>query len=132
MTGPADVADAALSSIIRQVLSGMRFYFHQRLRDGYLEDPDGCDYPTIDAARAAAIVAARHLWAAAIIAGDDLTGESIEVASADGRHLFSVPLAEVLPPGLGSTRAELEAEVQGQDGVTTSRRVPSFRHRPAG
>ena len=41
MIGPANIADAALRSILRQVLSGMRFYFHQRLGDGYIEDPDG-------------------------------------------------------------------------------------------
>ena len=107
MIVPANDADAALSSIIRQVLSGMRFYFHQRLADGFLADPDGCDYPSVDAARAAAVSAARHLWAAAIIEGDDLTGESIEVASAEGRHLFSVPLSEVLPMGLRGRRADI-------------------------
>lgn len=130
MIVPARAADAALSSLIRQVLSQMLFYFHQRVGDGYLEDPEGYDYPSVDAARTAAIIAARHLWAAAIIDGDDLTGESIEVASADGRHLFSVPLADVLPLGRGSGHAAVEAE--GQAGVTTSRRAPSFRHRPAG
>lgn len=131
MNAPANDADAALSSIIRQVLSGMRFYFHQRLADGFLKDPDGCDYPSVDAARAAAVTAARHLWAAAIIEGDDLTGESIEVASADGRHLFTVPLSEVLPPGLGN-RAGAQADAEDRIGVMTSRPAPSFRHRPAG
>ena len=84
----------------------MRVYFHQRVGDDYIEDPDGHDYPSLEAARAAAIVSARHLWAAAIIAGEDLTGESIEVAAADGRHLFSVPLSEALPAGLGGAAAK--------------------------
>lgn len=26
----------------------MRFYFHQRVGDAYLVDPEGCDYPSFD------------------------------------------------------------------------------------
>lgn len=111
----------------------MRFYFHQRVGDAYLVDPEGCDYPSFDVALAAAMTSARHLWAAAIVDGHDLTGESIEVTSAEGVHLFSVPLSEALPAGLRIEAApKLRAAAKRRVGFTTSRRVPSSRRRPTG
>lgn len=86
----------------------MRFYFHQPVGNDLIEDPDGFEYPNVAAARASAIISARHLWAAAIISGDDLSGESIEVVSGDGRHAFSVPLSDVLPFRLACAAVNLD------------------------
>ena len=77
-----------------------RFYFNQATRQGYIEDPDGSELPDLEAARAEAILGARHLWAAAIVEGKDLTGERFEVSDEDGRVVLEVPFVDALPPGL--------------------------------
>lgn len=80
----------------------MRFYFHQRIDGDLLEDPDGQDFATADAACVSALVSAKRLWAAAIIDGEDLSGQSIEIVDAAGRRVGIVPLTDALPFALGS------------------------------
>lgn len=74
-----------------------RYYFHQRIDGDVLIDPDGYDYPDLAAARASALVNARSLWAAAILAGDDLRGQAIEIANDDGVAVDVVPFEDALP-----------------------------------
>lgn len=88
-----------------------RFYFHQRIGNLLIEDPDGFDYASLADARASAVVTARHLWAAAIISGDDLSDEAIEVADADGRPVATVLLVDVLPFRLSAACREPSASV---------------------
>jgi hypothetical protein len=78
----------------------VRFYFHQRTRDGLVEDPDGSDLPNLAAAVAEALLAARHLWAEAILQQRDRGGESFEITDEQGHHLISVPLRDALPESL--------------------------------
>jgi hypothetical protein len=78
----------------------VRFYFHQSTRDGMVEDPDGSDLPDLAAAVAEALIAARHLWAEAILQERDRGGESFEITDEDGRLLISVPLRNALPESL--------------------------------
>lgn len=56
--------------------------------------------PDLEAARAEAITAARHLWAEAIVAGRDLPDEQFEIVDGDGLTLMSLPFREALPPSL--------------------------------
>lgn len=77
-----------------------RFFFHQQTPRGSINDPDGSELDDMEAARAEAITAARHMWAAAILAGDDISEWSFEVADADGRHLMSIPFRDALPVSL--------------------------------
>ena len=77
-----------------------RFYFHHRTSAGLIRDPDGSDLPNLDAARAEAEVAARHLWAEAILAGRDLEVERFEITDETGRPLLTLPFREALPPSL--------------------------------
>jgi len=78
----------------------MRFYFHQRTRNGLLDDPDGSDLPDLAAAIAEALVAARQLWAEAILQQRDRAGELFEITDEQGRLLISVPLRDALPESL--------------------------------
>lgn len=84
----------------------MPFYFHQRVGEDFIEDPEGFDFSSLAAVRTSAMVSARHLWAAAIVAGEDLCGESIEIADEYGRHLLSVPLSDALPFRLACAAAQ--------------------------
>jgi hypothetical protein len=79
-----------------------RFFFHQRIGDWFIEDVEGFEHASAAAAEASAVVSARHLWAAAIIAGKDLSGESIEIVDASGSLVATVPLIAALPPRLAS------------------------------
>ena len=77
-----------------------RFYFHQNVRDGFLEDPDGSDLPDIEAARQEALVGARELWASAIRDGRDLLGGSFVIADENGTVLLTIPFDDALPERL--------------------------------
>lgn len=76
------------------------FYFHQRTRDGLVEDPDGSDLPDLAAAVSEALVAARQLWAESILQQRDRAGESFEITDEQGQVLASVLLRDALPASL--------------------------------
>ena len=77
-----------------------RYYFHQRIDGELLLDPDGYDYANSAAARAAALASARSLWAMAVLEGEDLSGQAIEIVDEQRMLLDTVPLEEALPPFL--------------------------------
>jgi hypothetical protein len=79
-----------------------RYFFHQRIGEELIEDFEGFEYDSAAAARASAVISARHLWAAAIVAGDDLSGEAIEIVDEDGSPIATVPLSAGLPQSLVS------------------------------
>lgn len=81
----------------------MRFFFHQRTRDGWLEDPDGTELPRLSDAIAEALQSARHLWADAIIGQRDLIGESFAIAAESGNDLATIDFVDALPPSLRPT-----------------------------
>ena len=74
-----------------------RFYFHQRIGETLIEDPDGYEFSSLNDARASALISARRLWAAAVISDEDLSGEAIEIADECGHHVGTVTLIEALP-----------------------------------
>ena len=74
-----------------------RFYFNQRIGEMLIEDPDGCEFVGLAEAKMSALVTARHLWASAIIGGEDLSGETIEIVDANGCHVATVELVDALP-----------------------------------
>ena len=77
-----------------------RFYFHQQLQDGFLEDPDGSDLPDLEAVRREALAGARDLWASAIRNDCDLLGDSFVIADENGAILLTIPFSDALPEGL--------------------------------
>jgi hypothetical protein len=74
-----------------------RFYFHQWIDGELLHDPDGCDFSSVAEARMSAMISARRLWAEAIVEGEDLTGQSIQIADSSGHCVAIVPLVDALP-----------------------------------
>lgn len=80
-----------------------RFYFNQRIGQMLIEDPDGCEFAGLAEARMSALVTARHLWASAIISGENLSGETIEIVDANGCHVATVELVDALPFQLADT-----------------------------
>lgn len=82
-----------------------RFFFHQRIGERLIKDLEGAEHDGPDGARASAVVSARHLWAAAILAGNDLSGESIEIVDEEGSLVAKIALSAGLPFGL-QARAE--------------------------
>jgi hypothetical protein len=77
-----------------------RFYLHLHDGKGRIEDPEGSDLPDLAAAREEALASARQLWAAAIIAQDDLTSHRFEVTDVAGALLLSLAFNEALPAAL--------------------------------
>lgn len=73
-----------------------RFYLHIRDADRFLEDPDGSELPDLTAARAEAIVSARHLLADRVRAGEVLTDQSFEITDETGKVLEVLPMKDVL------------------------------------
>lgn len=74
-----------------------RYYFHQRIDGELLLDPDGQVHPDSVAAWASALASARSLWATAILAGEDLSGQAIEIANEHGL-VETLPMERALPP----------------------------------
>jgi len=93
---PGDTFPAISPSVSRDVRM-KRYFFHQRIGEELIEDFEGFEYVSAAAARASAVISARHLWAAAILAGDDLSGEAIEIVDEDGTLMMTVPLSDALP-----------------------------------
>jgi hypothetical protein len=76
--------------------------FHLNIFDGdkLIVDDEGSPLPDLDAAQREAVAAAREMWAAAIVAGDDLAGYRFEIAAPDGATLHALTFDEVLPERL--------------------------------
>jgi hypothetical protein len=74
-----------------------KFYFHTKIGDELLPDPEGDELPDADHAIKEAIMAAREILADAIRAGKEPLIEAIVIADSRGQQIGLVPLAEVLP-----------------------------------
>jgi len=75
-----------------------RFYLHQRIANGIIEDPDGTEAVDPTAARHEAILAARQLLANAILAGVAPLGTALQITDEGGEVLLVVPFRDALPP----------------------------------
>ena len=74
-----------------------RFFLH--IDDGTqrIEDEEGSDLLDLAAAREEALGAARQLWAAAILAGQDIAARRFVITDGDGNVMDSVDMEEALP-----------------------------------
>lgn len=72
-----------------------RFHFHMRDGDRIIEDPDGANLPSLDAARAKATAAIREAASRPLRLGQDLTGRRFEIADESGRVLATVAFRDV-------------------------------------
>jgi len=77
-----------------------RFFLH--IDDGTqrIEDEEGSDLPDLAAAREEALGAARQLWAAAILAGQDIAARRFVITDGDGNVMDTVDMDEALPEKL--------------------------------
>ena len=77
-----------------------RFFLH--IDDGTqrIEDEEGSDLPNLAAAREEALGAARQLWAAAILAGQDIAARRFVITNGDGNVMDTVDMDEALPEKL--------------------------------
>ena len=80
-----------------------KFYFHTKMGDELLPDPEGDELPDTDHAIKEGIMAAREILAEAIRAGKEPRIEAIVIADGRGQQIEVVPLAEVLPNSLLKT-----------------------------
>jgi hypothetical protein len=75
-----------------------RFYLHQQIANGIIEDPDGTEAVDLKAVRHDAILAARQLLANAILAGVAPLGTAFRITDEAGHVLMTVPFVDALPP----------------------------------
>jgi hypothetical protein len=74
-----------------------RFYLHQQIANGIIEDPDGTEAVDLTAARHEAILAARQLLANAILTGAAPLGTAFQITDEAGQVLLTVPFRDALP-----------------------------------
>lgn len=73
-----------------------KYYFHVR-KNGLLEqDPEGAEFPTLEAAYGEAIQAAREMLAEKVLSGGVIDGHKFEITAEDGTVLRDVPFRSVL------------------------------------
>jgi hypothetical protein len=77
-----------------------RFFLH--IDDGTqrIEDEEGSELPDLAAAREEALVAARQLWAAAILRQQDIGTRRILIVGGDGNVTDVVEMDDALPRSL--------------------------------
>jgi hypothetical protein len=75
-----------------------RYFLHLKHADqSVIEDWEGSELPSLQAAQEEAMRGIRYLVAEAIKFGRDINVEAIVVTDHQGRHLHSVPVKEALP-----------------------------------
>ncbi len=73
-----------------------RFFLHLRDRDERIEDATGAEFPSLLAARAEAIKAAREMMAENLRLGLPLDHKQIEICDAQGQLIEEVHFSDVL------------------------------------
>ena len=78
-----------------------RYFLHLRYADqSVVEDPEGLDLPSLQAAEEEALHGIRDLVAADIRGGHEVTLNAIVIADNQGRHLATVPVRAALRKSL--------------------------------
>jgi hypothetical protein len=73
-----------------------RFYFSVVTAAGKIIDQEGTELSDLAAARVEAIKDARSLMSEAILAGNDISGRSIEIGDDSGKILLVVSFADAI------------------------------------
>lgn len=71
-----------------------RYYFHVVTPTETVEDQEGTELPSLEAARKEAIKDARQLMGSAMQEGRDISGRRIEIVGGGGEILLVVPFAD--------------------------------------
>ena len=72
------------------------FYLHLRQGETLLRDPDGCQFGSLDEARAEAVLSARELMAARVLAGRRPNHSRFEIADASDNVVLVVWFEEAI------------------------------------
>jgi hypothetical protein len=81
------------------------FYSHIRLAEVYVEDPEGGEYPGLDAAWHDAVVSAKHIISEALRSGTPLRCAlkgTFEITDEKGRQVAVLPFADAIGVDLRS------------------------------
>ena len=76
------------------------FYFHVKDGGDLIQDEEGIELPSVEAAKRLALQTARELLCQAVKAGKATVPEAVVIADDAGRQLDILPLAAVLPEPL--------------------------------
>jgi hypothetical protein len=71
-----------------------RFYFNIVTATQTIEDPEGTELLSVEAARVEAIKDARQLMAAAMLAGHDISTRHIEITDGLGQIFLVIPFTD--------------------------------------
>ena len=72
------------------------FYLHLRQGETLLKDPDGREFSSLDEARAEAVLSARELMSARVLAGKKANHSRFEIADAGGNVVLLVWFEETI------------------------------------
>jgi len=73
-----------------------RYFFHIREHDNFDEDLEGIDLPSVDAAHAEALAAAREMVAELVKYGEWIDGKTFEVCDESGSIIHRLPFRSVI------------------------------------
>lgn len=62
----------------------MRFFFNIRERDFLIEDTEGIEFPSLNAAYLEADLSVREMVASMVLKGEPIDGEALEICGDDG------------------------------------------------
>ena len=86
---------AASLRVNRYTPAMAQFFFHARYGDTLFEDPEGAEWPDLDAARAEAIASARALAADDLRSNRPARNIQIEITDTTGQRLATVSVRDV-------------------------------------
>ena len=75
-----------------------KFYINFRNGDQIAKDDEGQDFPGLEEAEAAALVAARELLADNVRSGTDNPLTAVIITNENGRELMTISANDILPP----------------------------------
>ena len=73
-----------------------RFYLNVRQDETLVKDPEGSDFSSLDAARAEALLSARELMSARVLAGRKANHSSFEITDDNGNVVMVVWFEEAI------------------------------------
>lgn len=72
-----------------------RYYFHIKTSDGFVKDPEGAEFPSLERASDEAKKAAREMLSEMILSDEVIDGQRFVITLEDGRVLREVPFRSV-------------------------------------
>lgn len=74
-----------------------RYFLNQIHRGEWIPDPEGGDFPDMDAMKEELLISAREIMAERLLAGHELNHSRFEVKDEGGSIIYVMPFADALP-----------------------------------